>query len=115
MSPVTNRVDVRPSKGQKLRLGTPATAPLIRILRIYRVDLSLPFPLEIGEQFLGWSQARAGDGEERVEEIALVIGRTVEPSTAMEPLPRDLQGFERDIAQSSTPKRRLQPELRDLI
>src|SRR5438093_9048840 len=86
----------------------------IRMLVVDPGDVAAPAGFVVLEQFLGRGAARAGDREQRVEEMRLVLAALVAAGAAVQPFAGDFEHLEREIAEGPAAVRRLQAEPRHL-
>src|ERR1700730_15987309 len=85
---------------------------LIGVVGEHRVDRAAPPGAVIFEQLFGRGASAAGDREKRVEEMRLVLAGGAAARSPMQAFARDLEHFERDVAQGAGPERCGKPEAR---
>src|SRR3984893_6860233 len=95
-----------------LREGRAAGFELISVVGEHRVDHPAPPGAIIFEQLFGRGASAAGDREKRVQKMRFVLAGGAAARPPMQAFARDLEHFERYVAQGAGPERCGEPEAR---
>src|SRR5437868_10901295 len=92
--------------------GRKTRQTLIRLLGVDAGDVAVPARAIILDQLGRGGAARAGDREQRVEEMRLVLAGEIAAGASVQPLTGDVEDFESDIAHRAAAVRRIEASAR---